>query len=331
MRVLIVGAGAVGQTYARALLKADCDVVFYVREKYRAALESPGTLPFYPLNERARTDPDVLGGYGVVSSLDEVAASDWDAVWLCVSSTALQAGWFDAFAKAIDNAVVVSLQPGLIDPDWLHARVPRERLVSGMIPFIAWQAPLPGEHLSPPGIMVWHPPLMATPLSGPLAAVTEQATLLRRGGLKVRLVASAGEGGATASAVLLSIVAALEGAGWRFSELRRANHMRRAIYAKNQALAVAAAVHGTRAPWVLRMLGPWMVRLATRIAPLVVPFDLERYLAYHFRKVGDQTRANLALWRDGGAQRGLPVDAIAALEATLRAVDARERAAAEAP
>ena len=42
MKVLIVGAGAVGQVYGRHLAAAGAEVCFYVKPKYRAELESWG-------------------------------------------------------------------------------------------------------------------------------------------------------------------------------------------------------------------------------------------------------------------------------------------------
>jgi len=59
----------------------------------------------------------------------------------------------------------------------------------------------------------------------------------------------------------------------------------------------------------------WLIRwptlsLASRLAPLVAPMDIEVYLRYHFTKVGDQTRAALATWIAEGKRRGLPTAAI---------------------
>jgi 2-dehydropantoate 2-reductase len=58
-----------------------------------------------------------------------------------------------------------------------------------------------------------------------------------------------------------------------------------------------------------------------RLAPVLMPFDLETYLAYHFTKVGDQTRQHLQTLIEVGRARKLPVEAIVALRATLDSLD----------
>ncbi len=327
MAILVVGAGAVGQVYAHALVAAGAEVVVLARPRQRAALEDPAGLPLRVLNRPADQQLCRLRVHGVLTEVAEVGARRWDAVWLCVAAPALRLPWFDELAAAVGDAVVVSLQPGLIDPDWFHARVPPARLVFGMIPFIAWSSPLPGAAPAQgdPALSVWHPPLSSTPLSGPLAAAQGQVRLLQAGGLRARVVADAGAGSGVASAVLLPVVAALECAGWTFRGLRRRRHLARAVAAKDQALAVAAAFQGRPLPWLPRLprlLRPWMLRIATWLAPAVVPFALEPYLRAHFTKVGAQTRAALATWRAEGEARGLAVDAIAALETSLAACDA---------
>ncbi|HTJ46743.1 MAG TPA: 2-dehydropantoate 2-reductase N-terminal domain-containing protein, partial [Kofleriaceae bacterium] len=52
MRVLVVGAGAVGQVYARHAQQGGADVTFFVREKYRD--EVARGLDLYPLNKRKK-------------------------------------------------------------------------------------------------------------------------------------------------------------------------------------------------------------------------------------------------------------------------------------
>jgi 2-dehydropantoate 2-reductase len=324
MKVLVVGAGAVGQVYGQALQAGGAELVFFARPRYRDALADPAGLPLRVLN-RAR-DQQLLRWRpdGVISTMDEVRAQRWDAVWLCVSSPALQLPWFDELAQAVGEATVVSLQPGLIDPAWMHARVPPERLVLGMIPYIAWTSPLPGQVplQGDPAMTVWHPPFSATPLSGPLDGVTAAAGLLRAGGLRARVVGDATAGAGVASAVLLSTIAALEAAGWSLARLRSRTDLRRAVACKDQAVAIAARFRGVPVPRLPVLLRPWMLRILTLLAPLVVPFPLEAYLRAHFTKVGEQTRQSLRTWRQEGEQRGMDVDAIAAMEAVLAARDA---------
>ncbi|HLM43186.1 MAG TPA: 2-dehydropantoate 2-reductase N-terminal domain-containing protein, partial [Myxococcaceae bacterium] len=167
-RVLLVGAGAVGQVFGRYLQEAGCDVSFLVKERYAEEARRGFTLHELGLFQRASA-PGVFSGFDVLVSHQEVAARGWDQVWLCVSSTALRAGnWVDALARATGEATWVMLQPSLDDRDWLLQWIPPERLVSGMIPFISFHAPLkPGERYAKPGTAFWLPPMTRGPFSGP--------------------------------------------------------------------------------------------------------------------------------------------------------------------
>ena len=80
---------------------------------------------------------------------------------------------------------------------------------------------------------------------------------------------------------------------------------------------VAASWHDRPPPFLRLFLGPLGIRLVLRVAPWVMPFDLETYLGYHFTKVGDQTRHHLDTLTEVGQERGLPIDAIAALRSAL--------------
>lgn len=320
MRVLVVGAGAVGQVYGRHLSLGGCEVGFLVKPKYRRACEAG--FDMYALNtsrdwSRAHTR---LEGLEVLCEHDEVAAKPWDQVWLCMSSPALRSGFLDALLPTLGSATVVTFQPGLLDRAWLLERIPAQRLITGMIPFIAWQAPLPGERLEPTGIMYWLPPLSPTPLSGPADAVSAAVSALRAGGMGARTVADVSASAAPAAALFNVLMAALEIAGWRFEAFRKGDHADMAAAAARQSIAIAGAYHGQPAGparWVAR---PWLMRLATRLAPALMPFDIETYLEYHFTKVGDQTRQSVDTWIAEGNQRGLHVDALQALRTALAAL-----------
>jgi hypothetical protein len=58
---------------------------------------------------------------------------------------------------------------------------------------------------------------------------------------------------------------------------------------------------------------------AAWVAPYVTPFALEPYLAYHFAKVGSQTRQSLAGYVAEARERGLPSEALQQLASALGA------------
>lgn len=311
-RILLVGAGAVGQVYGRHLQRGGATVAFYVRPKYAAELRKGVWM--WPLNEgRAAVR---FEGFEVLTTPDEVAARTWDQVWLCVSSPALRQGdWVERLSEATGTAIWLTLQPGMMDRDLLLGYIPAERLASGIITFIAWSAPLPGETLAPTGIMYWLPPLTPTPFAGPGAEAL--AASLRAGGAGARVVADLRTTNVVGEAVLLPAMAALESAGWTFAGFRRGDAPERAIAAIRESTAISAAYVETHVPWALKLLQPWVLRLATRLAPLLMPFDIETYLKYHFTKVGDQTLLALEEWIGEGKARGLPVAALERLQAAV--------------
>ncbi len=340
-RVLVVGAGAVGQAYGHCLARGGAALTFLVKPKHAAAAR--GGFSVYPLNQRAarRGEPQRLEGFEVLTSAQEVAArgaaAPWDAVWLCVSATALRGDWLGPVLEATGDATVVLLTPGLEDRryvlDVLEASASagggaggraEARLVQGVITLMAFHAPLGDEGegedtlgARAPGIAYWLPPGAKLPLAGEAVRVAALVRALGRGGCRARLDPEAARSGALASAVMMPYLAALELAGWRFDAVRRSPELVRAWRAGREAAAVVAAETGAKPGWPARLLRPWSVRLLSRLAPLLFPFDIERFLCVHFTKVGDQTRFMLGRYAALAAQRRLPHAHLDALAAAL--------------
>lgn len=314
MRVLLVGAGSVGQVYGWHLQQAGVDVHVYVKPKY--AEEARAGFVLYPPGTRTPTRfrPD-----GVVTSPAEVAASTWDQVWLCIPSTALRGDWLPEIVTAMRGATLVSLLPGLRDREILTALVPAERLVIGLISFSSWHAPLGAEPLPEPGMAWWHPPMTPSLFEGPAPAVDAIVAALKKGGCP----AARGEATAMAargSSLLVTAVAAMECAGWTFAGLRQDKWARLAASAGKEALTISTTHLGISPGPIGMVLTPTAIRMATRVVPLVAPMDFEAFLRVHFSKVGDQTQLALDTWIAEGTTRSLPVTALTTLAAELRRV-----------
>lgn len=314
MRVLIVGAGSVGQVYGLYLQRGGAEVQVYIRPRY--VEEARAGYVVYPPGQR---EPERFRPDGIVTTAAEVAtvAADggWDQVWLCVSSTAIRGDWLQEIVAAAGEHLLVSLQPGLRDRELLEPLVPARDLCIGLITFSSWHAPLPGEALPEPGMAWWFPPLTPSLFEGPRAA--EAVAGLRAGGCPAR------EGPATlnaarGSAMLVTLVAAMECAGWTFAGLREPRWSGLAAGAGQQALATATRTLGVGKGPMGLVLQPWALRLATRIVPLVAPMDFEQFLTVHFTKVGDQTMLALEEWIAAGRRLELPVDQLVALRDALR-------------
>lgn len=323
MRALIVGAGAVGQVYGLHLQRGGAEVGFFVKE--RQAAQARGGFTLHAHRKGGRTETLRLEAPVVVTRAAELAAAPWDAVWLCVSATALRGPWLDELLAAVPNATIVSLTPGLEDREYLLQRVPPERLVSGVITLVSYQAPLPVGSpavASPavalsPGVAFWFPPLSASPFDGPRARVQPIVETLRRGGCPAKQRPRAWEGAARASAVMMPVLVALEAEDWSFARLRKSPHLRTAAAAAREAMGLVAAHQGRRAPWLRLLVRPLGLRMLLRLAPRLMPFDFEAYLAYHFTKVGDQTRFLVRSYVERGRALGCPTAALEALERLL--------------
>lgn len=309
LRVLLVGAGAVGQVYGLHLQRAGVRIAFFVKPAY--AGEARQGFRIYP----TRGPTVTLQADEILTEIAEVAAQRWDQVWLCMSSTALRGPWLAPLLAATGEASVVMLQPGLDDRELLLQHIDESRLITGMVGFMAWQAPLPGEKVDPPGLRYWFPPGAPSLFSGPGSATA--VAVMRRGRCPARAVKNTNAVSALSTAVLLTTMASLELAGWKFSAWRSGPHGRAGAAAGAEALAIAAAYHHTH-PGPMRLLTWWpLLSLASRIAPRVVPTNLEVYFRYHFTKVGDQTRAALVAWIEEGRRRVLPTKALEGLAAGL--------------
>ena len=100
-KILLVGAGAVGQVYGYHLHRGGAQVTFYVRAKYREGLAQDG-MPLYPLKGRDKGKCIEFKDFGLVSTPAEVAAQGpFDQVWLCMSSTALKGDWLEPLLAVI--------------------------------------------------------------------------------------------------------------------------------------------------------------------------------------------------------------------------------------
>lgn len=312
-RVILVGAGAVGVAYAHFLQKGGAQIAFFVKPHHKAELAAG--VPVYMLERRHIRDAERLADFEVLTTPDEVAARTWDEAWLCMSSTGLRGPWLEPFLAALGPATtLVTLQPGAGDREFLAARFPEARLVSGLITLVAYQTPLPGEHPHAPGIAVWLPPGAKFPMRGPEAPARAALATIEAGGWKTRYLGrEVPVGGAMASAVLSPHVAALEGAGWRFAGLGKGGWGRLAAAASREGLAITAGRRGKKPPALAALVQPWLMRAFLGLAAARTPFDFEVYLDYHFTKVRDQTEAGLRELIADAARQQRPAPALTEL------------------
>lgn len=319
MRVLLIGAGAVGQVYGWHFQRGGAEVAFYVREKYKEEVQKG--FDIYPMNRsNPRGAPVHFDGFSVYTEMREVAQASFDIVVICLSSTALYKGsWLDELAEGLGDATLVNLTPGMKDYEYITTKVPPAQVVSGMIGLSSYPGPLEGESLPKPGMVYWVPPLTKMTFSGPNDRTRAVVKLLNKGGLKSGKIADVHVAMAFGSPLLQYLMVALELVDWTFAALRRDKAlMTLAHKATRQAWGIVGKRMKASTPFGMRLLRPWMLRLATHLIPLVAPIDMERFFKKHFLKVGDQTEQQMQTFLDEAKEQQSPSDAIETLLQKLR-------------
>jgi 2-dehydropantoate 2-reductase len=319
MKLVIVGAGAVGQVFGKVAQRGGAEVLVYVRPKYAEAARAG-----FPMFDHGRRDERVMfEPAGVLTSPEELAAAAPDVVMLCMSSPALRSGdWIEELVSAVPDATIVGMQPGLGDPAYVREFTGEDRLVWSIIELISYQSPLPNGSGPGEGVAYWIPPMMPFPFSGPADRTEPVVALFRAGGVSAKVARDTAETTAVGSPIMLLYMAALEASGWSFANIRAERELltltNEAVF---QAVAVSANDYGLKVPLWARLIRPWQVRLLSRVAKRLIPLDIEEYLQFHFTKVGDQTRQGMARWISLGDAAGLPTGAIVRLRDRLAALE----------
>lgn len=292
MRVLIVGAGSIGQLYGYFLQRGGAAVHVFVRPKYKEDAQRG-----FHLYERKKglTDPVLFKPDQVLTEVDELQDQPYRAVILAIPSDGLRQDWFDDFTKALGHTTLVSLSPALEDQLFLENFSPKEQIINGLITAISYPAPMEGEEAEKGGTAYWFPPLTPAFFDGEDERLTPLLGALNRGGMTARKLKGLTDKAAFATALLMPAVATLETVGWSFKALRKSRERRRLLVAAaKETLAITETLTGKKRPLPMRLLSPAPLAMGLLFAPIATPFDLERYVQTHFTKVGPQTRLYLA-------------------------------------
>jgi ketopantoate reductase len=305
MNILLVGAGAVGKVYGRHLALGGAQVSFFVKEKHVASLQNG--IPLYVLNERKKRDrPEIFKNFGVLTQIEEVKKQKWDYVILCVASPALQESWLKQIIDAKGTAALVSLQPGLNDLEFIQSQLPAgETLISGTIPIISFDTPMPGEQREIPGTAYWIPPGGFAGFSGPPSQVEPLLAIFKKGRFAVKAVANTAAENTVSSPALTFFISILENSDWSFARLKKNPKFAQACLAMREGVMANAHKSGAKTPNTA-ILCPAFFKSLIAIAPLIVPFDLERYLKVHFTKVSDQMHQSQKDYVDHAIAHHLP-------------------------
>jgi hypothetical protein len=322
MRILLVGAGAVGQVYAWHLQKAGVDLGLLDRPDVAAALErarGSGGLPLYQTTYRRRRDPIErrLKDFRVLRDAAEARAFAPDQIWFAIPSPAYRTDWYREFVRTVPAGLVVCFVPEGGRPEFVPAGA-AGRFVFGGTAFMAWQGGAERGGGREGGVNFWRPPL-GIPLAGTAEGCRAVGAILKEAGFGYTADPPGSKSQAATTAAMTAFVSGLELAGWSLGRYRGSPWMRRAAAASGEAIRgqLPAAGGLQRA-----LLGDGVLSaaffLVSVLLPLLVPFDLEKYLRFHYTKTRKQSLALLELFAADAVERKLPVGNIFILLDAMR-------------
>jgi len=325
MKVLVVGCGAVGQVFGLHLQKAGVELGFYARpgsaDRLTQALEHEG-MPLFQTSHFRRRDPIAhrLDDYQVVTDVVGSQRFKPDQIWFTTPSPVYYSEWFREFLSQVPSERVVCFAPEGGRSEFIPESGGEGRFVFGGITFISWQGDLEGGGGRPEGVNFWLPPLAEIPLMGTEEACYEVGELLKKAGFRS---AAKNQGfhkmQAAVTAAMAALVAGLELSRWSFGPFRRSPWLNTAACGSREAALSQLSGDGIFTRMLLGiLLSSTGIFFGTFFLPLFVPFDLEKYLKFHYTKTRDQTLTMLDVFAGDGERRGLPVENIRALLQGLR-------------
>lgn len=303
MKILIVGAGAVGLVYGQHFTRGGHHVQYLIKKKYATSFHSGVRL------SRLRPFRQPL------SKIESVALrydwqGDYDLVILAISSPALRQLDWPELARQLQNTPILMLQPSSADLSLLEQHFKPQQIAQGLISLIAYQAPLQTPCMD--HIEYYLPPI-SMPISADIELRDRIIQLFKQSGIAATPSPSAVAASKLPAAFLMTFLAALEQAHWQFNTLRQRPHLLKQLaWAQWQLLPQLQPLTWWQKIVLKGILTPTCYRLLLRLAPYSVPLPLERYLQYHFIKVREQTYLYLTDY-----QQQYPSQALRDLTATI--------------
>ena len=320
MKVLIVGCGAVGQVFGLYLQKAGVELGFYdrpeVADRLKRALGEGGLSLFQITYMRRRNPiPHRLENFQVVVDVAESQAFKPDLIWFATPSPVYHSEWFHEFLEKVPSERVVCFAPEGARPEFFPESGGEGRLVFGGFTMIAWQGDLEGSSGKPQGVNFWRPPLVGIPLTGTEKAGGQVKELLKKAGLRAVVNKQDDPKSlAAVTAVMTAFVAGLELSGWSLGAYRTSPWLKQAARGAREGALSQFSRAGVFTRALLGMLcSPAMFFLLSLLLPLPFPFNLGKYLKFHYTKTREQTLTLLDVFARDGERRGLPVENIRSL------------------
>ena len=317
MRILMVGCGAVGQVFGLCLQKAGVELGFYARPGSAATLKQAlahGGMPLFQTSHSRRRDPIAhrLENYQVVTDVAGSKRFKPDQIWFTTPSPVYYSAWFRGFLQDVPSDRVVCFAPEGLRSEFLPESGGEDRVVFGGVTFIAWQGDLDGGGGRPEGVNFWLPPFLQIPLMGTDEACSEVAEILAMAGFRPAVKKPEfSKTLASVTALMTAMVAGLELSGWSLGAMRRSPWLVHAARGCREGALSQLSRTGIVTRVSLGILfSATGLFLATLFLPLLFPFDLEKYLQFHYLKTRDQTLTLLDVFARDGEMRSRSVEHI---------------------
>jgi len=313
MKVLIVGCGAVGQVFGLYLQNSGVELGCYEKpataEMLNHALEHGG-LPLFQIRSRGQAPrAHHLEIYKVLTDISECRRFEPDLIWFTVPSTAYYSDWFRQFLLEVPSERVACFAPEGARPEFFLAGF-KDRVVFGGITFMAWQGDLDGGGGEPNAVNFWIPPI-GIPLVGDKTACRDIGELLKNAGFRVTVGKADSPQQASVTAVMTAFVTGYELSGWSLRLFQKGPWLKRAARASRQAVFSQIGQPGIFTKFLLGMLcSSTTFFLIALLLPLLFPFDIEKYLKFHYHKTREQTITLLNVFIKDGEKKNLPVQYI---------------------
>jgi 2-dehydropantoate 2-reductase len=316
MNALVIGAGAIGQVFGHYLQKGGNRVTFFARSERAQRIKNG--LVLYHLNRRnSRRRPIQFDSFDVFSEFSGIGDQEWDQVYFCIPSDALSENLLEQVSRSSGEATIIKLQPGLGDRRIYMRHFEESHLVSGMISFMSYAAPLPKEKVVRPGIAYWLPPLLSSPFSGSTNRVKAVVKALNDGGLRTRVHGDVESMVGFALAAQAPLTAGLEHSHWSINEYRASPTLEVVCRSIKEATAIVSNYLQSDPPKIMKVLNCSLIRLGLSFLPRRYPFNMEHYLGAHYRKLHEQSCKNLDDYIEQGEKMDLPHDSLLELREGL--------------
>jgi 2-dehydropantoate 2-reductase len=318
MRVLIVGAGQVGQAYGFHLKKGGAHVAYFVKPKYAEAARAGFTIYPLPKGEAGRK----FHADEVFTDWAEVATSSWDYVLLAVASDALRGDWFDEMLETTGDATVVTVRHGIGDSAYLREKLGSRRHTKGVTSFFAFAYPMGASGDDAPGTAVWVPPFLRV-----LFESEEKSTVaplikgLDLGGMSARYTKNADMMLGTGEFILSALAIMFELCDWSLAEAAaRPEDVRLALDAGREQGEILRKEEGLPPPAFRALLTPKITLMLIKAFDLGMPFSFAEFMRSHYGKLHAQGEHDRRVFEETGRRLGLPVEKI--VEVRRRLADA---------